>query len=242
MPPRPANWPANAFRQWRRACSKASANKGVTGQRAQAVLDFWFGPDPLAPQNLPERLQLWFGSDDPPEIVAGRDALITGRFGALMEAAALGELDRWSGSPHRLLALTLLLDQFPRHAWRGRALAYSRDQKALGLVLDGLQTGADAGLSPVERLFLYLPLQHAESPEIQEESVAAYRRLHVDSPVEQRSFFARALDSAEQHRRVVQRFGRFPHRNDSLDRHSTAEELEYLRDSGGIPEKKTPQR
>ncbi len=206
----------------------------MTGRRAQDVLDFWFGPDPLAPQNLPDRLQLWFGSDDPPEAVAARDAAVISRFGALMEAAALGELDRWSGSPHRLLALILLLDQFPRHAWRGRALAFSRDQKALALALDGLQTGADAALSLVQRLFLYLPLQHAESPEIQEESVAAYRRLLADSPVGQREFFARSLAFAEQHRRIVQRFGRFPHRNGPLARRSTAEELEYLRSGHGL--------
>jgi uncharacterized protein (DUF924 family) len=205
----------------------------VTGQRAQEVLDFWFGPDPLAAQNLPDRLQLWFGSDDPPDVVAERDASLVRRFGGLMEAAVLGDLDRWSGSPHRLLALILLLDQFPRHAWRGRALAWSRDQKALSLTLEGLQTGADAALSLVQRLFFYMPLQHAESPEIQEESVAAYRRLLVDAPIEQRGFFAQGLEFAEQHRRIVARFGRFPHRNGPLARRSTAEELEYLRAGSG---------
>jgi uncharacterized protein (DUF924 family) len=206
----------------------------VTERRAQEVLDYWFGPDPLAPANLPDRLQLWFGSDDPPDIVAERDAALVQRFGGLMESAALGDLDRWSGSPHRLLALILLLDQFPRHAYRGRALAYSRDRKAMALTLDGLQTGADAALAPVERLFFYLPLQHAESPEMQDESVAAYRRLLADVPNERREFFAGSLEFAEQHRRIVRRFGRFPHRNLPLARRSTREELEYLQTGHGL--------
>ena len=206
----------------------------MTGRRAQAVLDFWFGPDPLAPHHVTERMQLWFGSDDPAELVAARDAALVQRFGDLMQAAALGDLDHWSSSPHRLLALILLLDQFPRHAFRGRALAFSRDQKALALALDGLQTGADAALSPVQRLFFYLPLQHAESAEIQDESVAAYRRLAADAPAEQREFFTGSLEFAEQHRRIVQRFGRFPHRNAPLARRSTAEEIDYLRTGKGL--------
>ena len=206
----------------------------MTERRAQEVLDYWFGPDPLAPAHLPDRLRLWFGSDDPADEVAARDAALVQRFGGLMEAAAMGELDRWSGSPHRLLALILLLDQFPRHAFRGRALAYSRDRKAMALSLDGLQTGADAALAPVERLFFYLPLQHAESPEMQDESVAAYRRLLADVPQEQREFFANSLEFAEQHRRIVRRFGRFPHRNLPLARRSTREELEYLQTGQGL--------
>jgi uncharacterized protein (DUF924 family) len=206
----------------------------VTERRAQEVLDYWFGPDPLAPAHLPDRLQLWFGSDDPADIIAERDALLVQRFGGLMEAAALGDLDRWSASPHRQLALILLLDQFPRHAFRGRALAYSRDRKAMALALDGLQTGADAALAPVERLFFYLPLQHAESPEMQDESVAAYRRLLADVPAQQREFFAGSLEFAEQHRRIVRRFGRFPHRNLPLARRSSSEELEYLQTGKGL--------
>jgi uncharacterized protein (DUF924 family) len=206
----------------------------VTGQRAQAVLDYWFGPDPLAPDQMPARLQLWFGSDDPPELLAARDTALVQRFGSLMEAAAQGELDHWSSSPHRLLALILLLDQFPRHAFRGRALAFSRDRQAMMLALDGMQTGADAALTPAERLFLYLPLQHAESPEMQEESVAAFRRLVADAPQEQREFFDGCLAFALQHRRIVQRFGRFPHRNAPLARRSTADELEYLRTGAGL--------
>jgi uncharacterized protein (DUF924 family) len=206
----------------------------VKEQRAQEVLDFWFGPNPLAPANLPSRLHLWFGNEDDPEVIAERDMAITSRFGSLIEAAAVGELDRWSGSPHRLLALILLLDQFPRHAYRGRALAYSRDRKAMMLVLDGMQTGADAALTPIQRLFFYLPLQHAESLEMQEESMAAYRRLVADAPEANRQFFENVLRFAEEHRQVISRFGRFPHRNGPLSRRSTPEEEHYLASGAGF--------
>ena len=150
--------------------------------RAQEVLDFWFGPDPLSPPHFADRLHLWFGGDDPPDLIAERDALVTSRFRPLMDEAAAGGLDHWAGSPRRLLALVLLLDQFPRHVYRGRARAYAQDPRALAFTLHALTTGADATLTLAERLFLYLPLQHAESASIQEESIAAYRRLLADSP------------------------------------------------------------
>lgn len=203
-------------------------------RRAQEILDFWFGPDPLAPAHLTERLQLWFGGDVPPEVVAAQDAEVVRRFGGLMEKAALGELDHWSASPHRCLALVLLLDQFPRHAYRGRALAFARDARAMALTLDGLASGADAALAPIERVFFYLPLQHAENAEVQEESVAAYRRLAADVPAHQAGFFTDVLHFAEKHRDVVRRFGRFPHRNAVLGRRSTPEELEFLQGGRGF--------
>ena len=130
----------------------------MSERRAQEVLDYWFGTDPLAPSHFNSRLQLWFGAQGPADIRDAQDAELAQRFTPLMEAAALGELDRWAGSPRRLLALILLLDQFPRQVCRGRALAYSRDRQAMAFALDGIATGADAALAPVERLFFYLPL------------------------------------------------------------------------------------
>ena len=104
--------------------------------------------------------------------------------------------------------------------------------------LHGLATGADAALTLAQRLFLYLPLQHAESAAMQEESIAAYRRLLADAPDQQRELFQSVLQFAEQHREIIQRFGRFPHRNAALSRRSTPEELEFL--EKGL-EKKAPQ-
>jgi uncharacterized protein (DUF924 family) len=197
-------------------------------RRAQEVLDFWFGPDPLSPKHFSERLHLWFGGDDPPQLIAERDELVSSRFRPLMDEAAAGALDHWAGSPHRLLALVLLLDQFPRHVYRGRARAYAQDSRALAFTLHALTTGADAALSPAERLFLYLPLQHAESAAMQEESIAAYRRLQADAPAQHRKLFDSVLEFAQQHQSVIQRFGRFPHRNAALSRRSTPEEQQFL--------------
>ncbi len=200
----------------------------MTG-RAQDVLDFWFGPDPLAPKHLPHRLVLWFGDGLDARDRIHQDRALVLAFGPLIRAAAEGELDHWGDSPRRLLALLLLLDQFPRHAFRGRARAFAHDHRAMALVLDGLATGADAALAPVERLFFYLPLQHAESADVQEESVGAYRRLAADAGDAGKGLFTRALESAEAHREVIGRFGRFPQRNAALGRTDTEEESVYIK-------------
>jgi uncharacterized protein (DUF924 family) len=122
----------------------------------------------------------------------------------------------------------LLLDQFSRNIHRGTARAFENDPKALALVLSGMNSGADAALDPLERLFFYMPLQHAESIEVQDESVAAFRRLLSESTEELRRTFESSLDFAEQHREIIQRFGRFPHRNAVLGRTSTPAETANL--------------
>ena len=202
----------------------------MTERRAQDVLAFWFGADPLAPDQITQRMRLWFGGDDPPELRLLRDELIAERFDTMVEAAAAGKLDAWAGSPHRLLALILLLDQFPRNIYRGSTKAFAQDDRALELALSGMQTGADATLAPIHRVFFYMPLQHAESPDVQEESVAAFRRLADEAPAEHRSIFQGCLTFAQLHQRIVARFGRFPHRNRVLGRSSSESELIYLRD------------
>jgi len=202
----------------------------VSERRAQDVLDFWFGADPMAPDQLSQRMRLWFGGDDSPEIRALRDENVTARFGALAQSAAAGHLDAWVSSPHRLLALVLLLDQFPRSIHRGTAAAFAQDERALELVMAGLQTGADATLTPIQRVFFYMPMQHSESPDIQEESVAAFRRLALEAPLEHRSLFQNCLKFAQLHQRIVARFGRFPHRNAVLGRQDSPAEEAFLRD------------
>lgn len=199
-------------------------------RRAQDVLNFWFGGDPLAPDQITQRMRLWFGGDDPPELCLLRDELVAERFGKMVKAAAAGTLDAWAASPHRLLALILLLDQFPRNVYRGSAEAFAQDERALSLALSGMQTGADAALTPVHRVFFYMPLQHAESPDIQDESVAAFRCLADEAPAEHRGIFQACLKFAQLHQRIVARFGRFPHRNRLLGRSSSESELAFLRD------------
>jgi uncharacterized protein (DUF924 family) len=192
------------------------------------VRRFWFGNAPLTRATLGERLALWFGAGVSPPARRAADELIRTRFGALMARAATGSLAPWADSPRRRLSLILLLDQFPRNAFRGTDRAFATDRDALSLTLSGMQLAADAALTPVERIFFYMPLQHAEIADAQEEAVAAYRRLLPEAPLELAELFASALGSAQRQREIVARFGRFPHRNDVLGRESTPEELEYL--------------
>ena len=198
---------------------------------ARSVRDFWFGPLPLSADGLNRRMRFWFG-DEGSELRQKRDAQIHTRFGALFERAVSGQLAAWADGPKRRLSLIILLDQFPRNMFRGTARAFASDVQALGLTLTGMQSAADAALDVAERIFFYMPLQHAESREVQDESVAAYRRLISETPEELRAVFGSALRSAQNHRAIIERFGRFPYRNRVLDRASTAEELEWLARGG----------
>jgi uncharacterized protein (DUF924 family) len=193
---------------------------------ALEVRRFWFGKLPLKPESVSERLALWFGTGDDEQRA---DDLVRAQFGPLIERAAAGELASWADSPRRRLSLVLLLDQFPRHAYRGTGRAFATDREALALTLSGMQAAADAALMPVERIFFYMPLQHAELRDAQEESVAAYRRLVNEAPAELKGMFTSTLEWAERHHSIVARFGRFPHRNRALARPSTAEEEAHLR-------------
>lgn len=198
---------------------------------ARSIREFWFGTLPLDAAQLEKRMSFWFGATRSAARLQ-RDATIRGRFGALLERAAAGELAAWADGPRRRLSLVLLLDQFPRHIYRGSARAFAYDAQALQLTLSGMQSAADAALDVVERIFFYMPLQHAENREVQDESVAAYRRLLTEAPQALHAVFAGALRSAENHRELIERFGRFPHRNPLLDRTSTREENEWLRRGG----------
>jgi len=199
---------------------------------ARSVRDFWFGQLPPSAPELNRRMCFWFG-DESSQIRQRRDATIRTRFTALLERAAAGQLAAWADGPRRRLSLIILLDQFPRNIYRGTARAFAYDTQALSLTLSGMQSAADAALAVVERIFFYMPLQHAEVREVQEESLAAYRRLLAEAPSELRAVFEGAVRSAENHRAIVEQFGRFPHRNEVLGRTSTAAEVEWLRRGGG---------
>ena len=195
---------------------------------ARQVRDFWFGQLPMSAQALNQRIKLWFPADVPVEIQRERDEGIRRRFGALVERAGKGELASWADSPRRCLSLIVLLDQFPRNIYRGTPQAFAYDDQALDLTLAGMQSAADGALDVVERIFFYMPLQHCEARDVQDESVAAYRRLLTEAPQELREVFEASAQSAEQHRSIIAKFGRFPHRNEVLGRQSTAEEEAWL--------------
>jgi uncharacterized protein (DUF924 family) len=199
---------------------------------AQDLLLFWFGPRPYTAPQVQQHTRLWFGEHNAPELTPQTDELIRERYGELTLAAEQGRLTAWESSPRRRLALILLFDQFSRNIYRGSARAYAQDLDALSLTVSGMQIGADATLDPVERLFFYMPLMHAESLDVQEESVAAFRRLREEAPADLHRIFQASLDSAVEHRDIIARFGRFPHRNRVLGRESTPEEIEWLASGG----------
>jgi uncharacterized protein (DUF924 family) len=196
--------------------------------RAHDVLLFWFGPRPYTAASVQQHSRLWFGAHAAPELIPQADELIRQRFEDTMRCAESGELGSWDSSPRRRLALIVLLDQFSRHFYRDSAQAYSQDHQALSLSLSGMLYGADAALDPIERIFFYMPLQHAESLDVQEESVAAFRRLLEEAPSELHTTFKEALSAAIEHRDTIARFGRFPHRNAVLGRTSTPDESDWL--------------
>jgi uncharacterized protein (DUF924 family) len=204
---------------------------------ALRVREFWFGKSLTGPLQgqaemssralaLSRRASLWFESN--PQLMGQQDEAIRSEFGNLVERAGQGELAGWGDSPRRCLSLIILLDQFPRQIFRGTPHAFEYDPQALGHALSGMQSAADGALNVIERLFFYMPLQHAESLDVQDESVAAFRRLVSDSPVELRSTFEKSLQWAEQHRELIRQFGRFPRRNRLLGRSNTTEEEAYL--------------
>jgi len=182
------------------------------------ILDFWFadGPDAFRPA--------WFQRDDV------FDAAIRARFGDLVVPAREGALDSWAGTTEGALALLILLDQFPRNLFRGSAEAFASDPKALQLAQRVvLAARMDLSLTPAQRIFLYLPFEHAESMAAQNLSVALFEGLRDDP---RHAAPKGAIEFAWAHRIVIARFGRFPHRNAALERASTAEEAIYLAQPG----------
>jgi len=187
--------------------------------QSQAVLDFWFGAE-HAPEFGTLRAE-WFRKDP------AFDAAIASRFGALVERALRGELAEWDAHPAGALARILLLDQFTRNLYRDTARAFAGDALALKAARTLVAAGQDTALRPEQRVFAYLPFEHSEDRAMQEESVRLFTRLAAEAPA-----LAGYLDYAHRHHAVVARFGRFPHRNEALDRVSTAEELAFLQEPG----------
>lgn len=189
------------------------------------VLDFWFG-DAEDPENVERRVKQWFAGGE------SQDRVLRERFGPLHDRARRGELDAWVDTPHGALALVLLLDQFTRNLYRGTASAFTNDEQALALAGDGIRREFDRALNVVERAFLYMPFQHSERIEDQRESVELFDSIVSDSPEPLKAFASNTYDYAVQHYELIERFGRFPHRNELLGRRSTPAERAYL-DGGG---------
>jgi uncharacterized protein (DUF924 family) len=198
----------------------------MTAVQAADVLDFWFGPRGSNAEIAGRQHKLWFGKSP------ANDQAVIDRFGDTLPAAAASRLDHWMATPRGRLALVIVLDQFPHHIHRDQPQAFATDPQALALSLAALDDGEDKMLSPIERVFLYLPLEHAESLAIQARAVALFEALATEAAADERALFDGFLDYAIKHREVVARFGRFPHRNAILGRPSTAEEIEFLKQPG----------
>ncbi len=190
--------------------------------RIDAILDFWFREQELSAPQIDRRMDIWFGEDEVFDHECKKD------FSDDVGKASEGKLNHWAHEPHGRLALILLLDQFRRNIYRNTAAAFALDKAALRLCVEGAMDKKDKGLTPIQRAFYYMPLQHTESRKVQAKSIEIYRRLaEVVSPT-YRETFETIAQFAELHHDIVEQFGRFPHRNILLNRANTAEEDEYL--------------
>jgi len=194
----------------------------VDQARIDAILSFWFQDQALSAPQIDSRMEIWF-SEDPVF-----DHEIDKAFAHDVEMASDGKLDHWAHKPRGLLALILLLDQFRLNIHRGTADAFSKDKAALKLCVEGAMAKRDQELSPIERVFFYMPLQHSESLKVQNKAVNIYARLADAVIPTHKETFATIAQFAELHRDIIELFGRFPHRNKVLSRENTRQEDEYL--------------
>jgi len=192
----------------------------------QPLLDWWFGQSESPDEVAADKGKLWFGKKDSQDLEAQT------RFGVFVDQALAGELTEWTQRPEGWLAMVLLLDQLPRMIFRDSPKAFSGDLRAQKLVAQGIAADFDRQLKPIQRVFIYLVFEHCEILAVQNEAVSRFIDLVAEQPEAERTVFADNLDYAERHRKVIARFGRFPHRNAVLGRESTAEELAFLSQPG----------
>lgn len=191
--------------------------------RAQSILNFWFGLETA--DSYGDYRKAWFVKD------ADFDRQIKAQFLDDVHRARVGDYDDWRSTPKSAVALLILLDQFPRNIYRGDPRSFATDAKALGVARSLVDMGADKLLIPVQRFFVYVPFEHSEELADQDRCVALMRSLNEEFP-DLDSGLKGGLDYAIRHREVIERFGRFPHRNEILGRESTPEEIEFLKQPG----------
>ena len=190
--------------------------------RIETVLSFWFKEQALSAPQIDQRMEVWFNEDPVFDHEIKKD------FADDVSKASNGDLDHWAHNPLGRLALIILIDQFRRNIYRGTANAFSKDQLALKLCVQGAIEKKDQGLTPIQKVFFYMPLQHAESRKVQAKSVGLYNRLAASVSPTLRETFLTIAHFAELHKDIIDQFGRFPHRNILLNRQNTPEEDEYL--------------
>jgi len=194
--------------------------------RIERILSFWFKEHELTAPQIDGRMDTWFGEDPVFDHEIGK------QFAGDVEDASTGVIDYWAHQARGRLSLILLLDQFRRNIYRGTAEAFARDKAALKLCVEGAMEKKDRALTPIQRVFFYMPLQHAESRKVQKKSVEIYQRLAKAVSPTDRETFETVAQFAELHHDIIEQFGRFPHRNKVLGRKNTPEEEEYLAGDG----------
>lgn len=189
------------------------------------ILEFWFADSAKSDEEFARRMGQWFMNSD------SFDLIVKQRYESVVEFVAGGHGSYRESDPRGILALIITLDQFPRNIYRGTARAFAYDSEALRLTRKVIDSGMDNSMGYLEKLFAYMPLQHSEDLHVQNLSVDMFKSMIgcAESPIQSE----KALESvkyAEMHRDIIKQFGRFPHRNEILDRESTTEELKFLAD------------
>lgn len=186
------------------------------------ILDFWFGP--LDDDGVPGKSyrEQWFTES------RRFDRAMRRRFSSMVLLASEEGLEHWRRKPGGALAEILLLDQFSRNIYRRTAMAFRNDPLAQRLAREGVAQGRDVALPAIERAFFYMPFQHAENRQLQREGVALYEQLERTAEGRLRDVLSQFHRSARDHAGIVERFGRFPHRNRTLGRPTTSAEVAFL--------------
>lgn len=187
--------------------------------RAEVILTFWFGTPESTDYGQPRKQ--WFIKS------AEFDQRIHDNFLDDYGQAAIGHLDDWQESTLSCLALVLLLDQIPRNLFRRTTRAYATDAQALAIAQHAVAQGFDEQVLPVQQAFFYMPFEHSEALAMQSCSVALFQRLEGKGLDDM-------IDYAKRHHAIIERFGRFPHRNEYLGRTSSPEEQEFLQQRGSL--------
>lgn len=187
------------------------------------VLEFWFG---RAGDNFLQNKSLWFKKD------SNFDRVIAETFQKLLVEITRGHHEEWKETSEPCLAYIIVLDQFSRNIFRDLPQSFAQDEQALSTSLNGIERGTDEPLHAVQKTFFYMPLMHSEDLEVQKKSCELFLKLAESAPENYEASLRSNYDYAKLHYEIIEKFGRFPHRNKILGRESTAEEEAFLTKPG----------
>ena len=195
-------------------------------ERIEEILDFWFGDLDELGCSSPEHRKRWWTKSD------AFDEVIRSQFLSDYEAIVAGDREAWRSTARGALAFIIVLDQFSRNMFRGTPKMFAADELARDVCCEGIDAGFDTELSFDERVFFYLPLEHSEEITDHRQCIDLFNALLDYSPEPLEADARNYLDFAQRHKAIIDRFGRYPHRNETLGRPSTPEEAEFLEEPG----------